>query len=126
MHADPDLPLLLSLENYDKKTKKATKADLFTKRAVNPNRVITKAEGAKDAMLVSLAEKGRLDFDRMAELTGKPVDELQSDLKSQGLVFHDPDGHWETSDMYLSGNVRKKLAAAEAARSRQRGIPRQR
>ncbi|MGC2310370.1 MAG: hypothetical protein WA432_01975, partial [Candidatus Babeliaceae bacterium] len=115
MHADPDLPFLLSLEDYDKDTKTATKAAIFRQRVVNPTPTITAADNAKDAMLVSLAEKGRLDFDRMAELTGKPTTELQNDLKSQGLVFQAPDGHWETADRYLSGNVRKKLAEAEAA-----------
>jgi N12 class adenine-specific DNA methylase len=115
MHADPDLPLLLSLEDYDKDTKTANKAAIFRQRVVNPTPTVTAADNAKDAMMVSLGEKGRLDFDRMAELTGKPAAELQADLKAQGLVFEDPSGHWETADRYLSGNVRKKLAAAEAA-----------
>jgi N12 class adenine-specific DNA methylase len=115
MSADPDLPLLLSLENYDKSKKQAEKATIFTKRVVNPVRVVTSATNAKDAMLVSLADKGRLDFDHMAQLTGKPAEELQSELKEAGLVFHTPDGHWETSDMYLSGNVRRKLVEAQTA-----------
>ena len=115
MHADPDLPLVLSLENYDRETKTAEKAAIFRQRVVNPTPTITAADNAKDAMMVSLGERGKLDFDRMAELTGKSVAELQADLKGQGLVFEAPDGHWETFDRYLSGNVRKKLAAAEAA-----------
>lgn len=115
MHADPDLPLLLSLENYDAQKKKAEKAAIFSTRVVSPTRTITKADNAKDAMLVSLADKGHLDFDHMATLTGKSPEMLQNELREQGLIFHAPDGHWETSDMYLSGNVRKKLAEAEEA-----------
>jgi N12 class adenine-specific DNA methylase len=115
MHADPDLPLLLSLESFDKKTKTAKKADIFNKRVISPIRTIEKADTAKDAMLVSLGEKGRIDFNRMADLTGKSVQELEAELKSDGLAFHSPDGQWEPSDVYLSGNVRKKLAAAQEA-----------
>jgi N12 class adenine-specific DNA methylase len=115
MHADPDLPLLLSIEDYDKASKTAKKGAVFNRRVVTPTRVITKADNPKDAMLITLAEKGRLDFDHMTQLTGKPAEEMQSELRAQGLIFHDPDGHWETTDMYLSGNVRDKLRAAEDA-----------
>ncbi len=124
MHLDPDRPLLLSLENYDKKTRTATKADIFNKRVISPVRTIERADTPKDAMLVSLAEKGRLDFNRMADLTGKSVEEIEADLKSDGLAFHSPDGHWEPADVYLSGNVRKKLAeASEAARTNEEFKP---
>ena len=115
MRHDPDLPLLLSLEKYDPRTKTAQKADLFFKQTVAPKNPVERVDTPKDAMLVSLAEKGRLDFDHMAALTGQSPEELQTDLKGQGLVFHTPDGHWEPSDGYLSGNVRKKLDEARDA-----------
>jgi N12 class adenine-specific DNA methylase len=115
MPQDPDLPFLLALEDYDPKEKKAAKADIFTKRTVAPRKPVEHVETAKEAMLVSLAEKGRLDFDHMAQITGRTQEELQDDLRADGLVFHSPEGHWETSDSYLSGNVRKKLAEAQSA-----------
>lgn len=118
MQHDPELPLLLSLENYDQKTKTARKADVFFKQTIAPRVPITRVENPKDAMLVSLSEKGRLDFDHMEKITGQSPEELQRNLKSEGLIFHAPDGHWETTDAYLAGDVRKKLAEARDAAER--------
>ena len=50
----------------------------------------------------------------MAGLLNKPVEEFLPDLK--GLIFRNPQtNEWETDDQYLSGNVREKLAVADAA-----------
>ena len=110
---DPDLPLLLSLENYDTETKSATRADIFTKRTISPKKTISHAETAKDALLVSLDETGGIDFDRMAQLTGGSLADLREELR--GIVFENPEGGWETADAYLSGNVKHKLSVAEGA-----------
>src|SRR5581483_7356139 len=68
----------------------------------------------KEALLVSLNETGRVDWARMAQLTGQSAHDLQ--LALEGLVFHDPESNrWEQADRYLSGNVKAKLKAAEAA-----------
>lgn len=115
MRHDPDLPLVLALENYDPRTKVAKKSDIFTKPTVAPRRPVEHVESAKDAMLVSLADFGRLDFPHMEKLSGRTAEELQSELRADGLVFHNPEGHWETTDSYLSGNVRKKLREARVA-----------
>ncbi|MCL5676643.1 MAG: DEAD/DEAH box helicase family protein, partial [Firmicutes bacterium] len=111
--SDPDLPLLLALENWDSKTKTATKTDIFTKRTLQHQKQITAVETAKEALVVSLNERGRIDWARMTSLTGKPAETLQDNLK--GLVFKNPEGDWEPADQYLSGNVRQKLAVARAA-----------
>jgi len=61
-----------------------------------------------------LNECGGVDLDRMAGLLNKPVEEFLPDLK--GLIFRNPQtNEWETDDQYLSGNVREKLAVADAA-----------
>lgn len=111
---DAELPLLLALEDYDPKTKTATKADMFTKRTVSPARKVESAGTAKEALVVSLAEKGKVDLARMAELTGRGEDDLVAELGDQ--VYRDPEGaSWQEADAYLSGNVRQKLANARAA-----------
>jgi len=111
---DPDLPLLLSLEHYNDETKRATKASIFRERTIQHRQPIETAANAKEALLVALNERGRVDLDHMAGLLGKPVDEFLNDLK--GLVFLNPQtNQWETDDQYLSGNVREKLAVADAA-----------
>ncbi len=111
---DPDLPLLLSLEHYNDETKRATKASIFRERTIQQRQPIETAANAKEALLVTLNERGRVDLDHMAGLLGKPADEFLNDLK--GLAFLNPQtNQWETDDQYLSGNVREKLVVADAA-----------
>ncbi len=111
---DPDLPLLLSLENYNDETKRATKATIFTERTIHHRQPVESVGTPKEALLVALNECGCVDLDRMAGLLNKPVEEFLPDLK--GLIFRNPQtNEWETDDQYLSGNVREKLAVADAA-----------
>lgn len=111
---DPDLPLLLSLEQYDGETRQANKCPIFHQRTIERAKPVEFVESASEALLVSLNERGVIDWPRMEALTGLERSDLEQEL--QGLVFLNPDGmNYETADAYLSGNVRAKLAAAEAA-----------
>jgi N12 class adenine-specific DNA methylase len=50
----------------------------------------------------------------MAGLLARPAQEFLPELKD--MIFLNPQTNdWETEDHYLSGNVRAKLADAEAA-----------
>lgn len=111
---DADWPLLSSLEEYDPRAKKAIKKNIFYERTnVKPQR-ITSADTGSEALAVSLNDHGRLDWDRMQELTGRTPAELQHEMK--GMIFQDPTSkRWETRDEYLSGNVRQKLRDADFA-----------
>ncbi|MDE3098772.1 MAG: DEAD/DEAH box helicase [Verrucomicrobiota bacterium] len=111
---DPDLPLLLSLEHYDEETSVAAKAAVFRERTIHHKRPVESAESPKEALLVSLNEKGRVDLEHMAGLLSRPVEEFLPDLR--GMIFLNPQTQqWETDDQYLSGNVREKLVVADAA-----------
>ncbi len=111
---DPDLPLLLSVEHFDRETGRATKAAIFRERTISQRSVTTEITDAKSALLVTLNERGWVDLKIVAELLRQPTDEVLRQLK--GLVFLDPQSRaWETDDAYLSGDVRTKLRAAEAA-----------
>jgi N12 class adenine-specific DNA methylase/SAM-dependent methyltransferase len=111
---DPDLPLLLSLENYNDETRRATKATIFNERTIHHRKPIESVSEPKEALLVSLNEQGRVDLDHMAGLLNKPTEEFLPDLK--GIIFLNPQtNQWETDDQYLSGNVREKLVVADAA-----------
>ena len=111
---DPDLPLLLSLEHYNDEKKRATKATIFQERTIHHRQPIESVDSPKEALLVSLNERGRVDLDHMAGLLNKPTEEFLPDLK--GIIFLNPQtNEWETDDHYLSGNVREKLAVADAA-----------
>ena len=111
---DPDYPLLCSLENYNHETKQATKTAIFRERTIHSAAPVLKAETAKDALVVTLNERGKVDLEHMAALLGKEVSGLTPELK--GLIYLDPEtNRWETEDSYLFGNVREKLAAAQRA-----------
>src|SRR3984885_993901 len=111
---DPDLPLLVSLEEYDPETKRATKTAIFDRRTLERYRPVERVETAPEALLVSLNETGQISWPRMESLTGRTTSELQDELGS--LVYRNPEsGAWETADRYLSGNVRAKLAVAQAS-----------
>src|SRR5579859_4221334 len=79
-HGDPDLPLLLSLENYNDETRVATKAAIFRERTIHYKQAIESAGTPKEALLVTLNEKGRVDLERMSGLLNRPVDEIIPDL----------------------------------------------
>jgi N12 class adenine-specific DNA methylase len=111
---DPDQPLLLSLEEFSPETKQATKTAVFDRRTLERYRPVERAETAAEALLVSLNETGQINWPRMESLTGKQASDLQAELGS--LAYRNPEsGEWETADRYLSGNVRSKLAVAQAS-----------
>jgi N12 class adenine-specific DNA methylase/O-acetyl-ADP-ribose deacetylase (regulator of RNase III) len=111
---DPDLPLLLSLENYDAGKKKATKTAIFRERTIQKQRPVTSVSSPKEAVLVSLNEKGRVDLKHMEKLLARPAADFLPELN--GVLFLNPQTQaWETEDHYLSGDVREKLKIAEAA-----------
>ena len=118
--ADSSFPLLCSLEVLDEQGNLKRKADLFSKRTIQPYRAVTHVDTASEALAVSLGEKARVDLDYMAQLSDKSEEELVRDL--QGVIFPVPgeaeeDGspHYVTADEYLSGNVREKLKTARQA-----------
>ena len=115
---DPDCPLVLSLEHYDPDTETARKADMFSRRTVNQRKLAARADNVKDAMLLSLAEHGRIELKDMAQRMRKTTDFVVRQLAEQGLAFKDPsNGRWVEADAYLCGNIREKLIEAEAAGS---------
>ncbi|MDE2097707.1 MAG: hypothetical protein KGL39_10700 [Patescibacteria group bacterium] len=113
--SDPDAPVLLALEKYDPKSKKATKADIFSKNVIRHVGKVDKAGSAAEGLGISLHETGGIDLGRIAALTGKGQEEVGAELVRAGLAFQDPQEGWKPADQYLSGNVRRKLAMARAA-----------
>lgn len=117
--ADESYFLLCSLEVLDDEGNFKRKADMFTKRTIKPHREVTSVETASEALALSIGEKARVNLAYMAQLTGKPQEEIVNDL--QGVIFRVPSTEptrYVTADEYLSGDVREKLkVAAIAAKS---------
>ena len=110
---DPDCWLVASIEDYDLETTTAKPGPIFTERVIAPPAAPVIASAA-DALAVVLNERGRVDIDHIAELLHRDIEDVIAELGS--AVFRDPaDGSWQTAASYLSGPVRDKLKAAEAA-----------
>ncbi|GJD22742.1 hypothetical protein RIVM261_076980 [Rivularia sp. IAM M-261] len=113
---DPEYPLLLALENYDPDTETATKTDIFSKRTIREYQPKTVANTAKDALIYSLSEKGRVDINFMAMLRSQPSQLIIEELQKENLIYLDTQtNQWVTQDEYLSGDVRSKLEIARGA-----------
>ena len=123
---DSSYYLLCSLENLDENRQLKSKADMFTKRTIRPERVVTSVDTPSEALAVSIGEHGKVDLPYMADLLGTPGDYERITTELSGVIFKDPaadaddpEAGWQTADEYLSGNVRDKLRMAQfAAESR--------
>ncbi|RME70343.1 MAG: hypothetical protein D6781_06530, partial [Verrucomicrobia bacterium] len=135
LQSDPDFSLVAALEDAEVRTVERpiktgpnkgkmrlvnettyTKADIFTRRTIFPERIPESADTIVDAIAISQAYKARIDPAFVARLRGISVEEATRALAAEPNVFADPEtGEFELSDQYLSGNVRKKLEAARRA-----------
>ena len=111
---DAGYPLLLALEELDDEQNVKGKSDIFTQRTIRPHIAVTSADTPQDALGLSLAERGEIDFAYMSRLLGgMPEGQIISAL--HGQIFREPvSGEWQSADEYLSGNIREKLRTAQA------------
>ena len=115
---DSSYYLLCSLENIDEDGRLESKAEMFTRRTIRPERVITSVDTPSEALAVSIGERGKVDMEFMSQLCGMPEEQVYQELK--GVIFLNPmygyggsrEEKYLPADEYLSGNVREKLAWA--------------
>ena len=119
---DSSYYLLCSLENLDENRQLKSKADMFTKRTIRPERVVTSVDTPSEALAVSIGEHGKVDLPYMAELLGTPGEYGRITTELSGVIFKDPaadptdpEAGWQMADEYLSGDVRAKLRMAQFA-----------
>ena len=111
---DPDCFSLFALENWNNDEKKATKADIFSKNTIAPNRTVASAKDVSEGLIVSVNQTGGVDISLIAKLTGKTEADVTRELIDSRQAFKNRDGNLETAESYLSGNVRAKLRDAKA------------
>ena len=119
---DSSYYLLCSLENLDEQGQLKSKAAMFTKRTIRPERTVTSVDTPSEALAVSIGEHGKVDFPYMAELLGTPGEYGRITTELSGVIFKDPaadptdpEAGWQMADEYLSGDVRAKLRMAQFA-----------
>ena len=119
---DSSYYLLCSLENLDEQGQLKSKAAMFTKRTIRPERTIIRVDTPSEALAVSIGEHGKVDLPYMAQLLGTPGEYGLITTDLSGVIFKDPaadptdpEAGWQMADEYLSGDVREKLRMAQFA-----------
>ena len=119
---DSSYYLLCSLENLDEQGQLKSKAAMFTKRTIRPERTVTSVDTPSEALAVSIGEHSKVDLPYMAELLGTPGEYGRIITELSGVIFKDPaadptdpEAGWQMADEYLSGDVRAKLRMAQFA-----------
>ena len=119
---DSSYYLLCSLENLDEQGQLKSKAAMFTKRTIRPERTVTSVDTPSEALAVSIGEHGKVDLPYMAELLGTPGEYGRITTELSGVIFKDPaadptdpEAGWQMADEYLSGDIRAKLRMAQFA-----------
>ena len=119
---DSSYYLLCSLENLDEQGQLKSKAAMFTKRTIRPERTVTSVDTPSEALAVSIGERGKVDLPYMAELLGTPGEYGRITTELSGVIFKDPsadpadpEAGWQMADEYLSGDIRAKLRMAQFA-----------
>ena len=116
--ADDDYNTLAALEIVDSEKKTVEKAEIFSKRTIQPEVVITNVETPQEALQVAIDRIGRVDIEYMARLCNSTPEQVISDLgadiyRNPAKIKEDePFSGYEDASEYLSGNVREKLKIA--------------
>ena len=122
---DGNYPLMASIEKLEE-GKFKEKGDIFFKRTIKKAKAIESVDSPEEALILSMSERGRVDFGYMERLTGISKDELIQSLKGQIFLdinkefsaqnvfpFRDEQNEFGFSyvpkDEYLSGNIRNKI-----------------
>jgi N12 class adenine-specific DNA methylase len=110
--SDPDYSVVMALESINDETGEITESAFLKERVLGkPERQEIKTPA--DALLAVLNDIGHVDVDAVADRLG--MDRLETIDALGSMVYEDPAAGWVMADEYLSGNVKKKLQAAQEA-----------
>ncbi|MCW1418244.1 DNA helicase, partial [Streptococcus agalactiae] len=143
LREDSNFPLVSSIEILDEEENFKAKGDIFSKRTITKAKVIDHVGSSLEALVLSISQKGYVDFDYMTNLTDKDRNTLIEELRgeiflnireenvsfNQKLSFDLGDGDlpfacsdetnsfkytYVTKDEYLSGNIREKIGIVDS------------
>ena len=101
---DSSYYLLCSLENLDEQGQLKSKAAMFTKRTIRPERTVTSVDTPSEALAVSIGEHGKVDLPYMAKLLGTPGEYGRITTELSGVIFKDPAA--DADDPEAAGRLR--------------------
>ncbi|HEK9549706.1 TPA: hypothetical protein SUY89_002063, partial [Streptococcus equi subsp. equi] len=87
---DANYSLLSTLEKLDKEGNFIEKSDIFTKRTIKKAVAIEHTDNLTEALILSISQKGKVNFEYMEKLTEKTRGEIIEGLK--GEIFLNLDG----------------------------------
>lgn len=150
---DSNFPLVSSIEILDEEENFKAKGDIFSKRTIIKAKTIDHVDTSLEALVLSMSEKGYVDFEYMESLTDKDRPTLIEELRGEiylnireeqnfyrPLSFNLEDGDlpfacanggnsykygYVTKDEYLSGNIRDKIAIVDSYLSKLRQTERE-
>ena len=106
---DSSYPLVSSVEKINE-GKYHGKGDIFSKRTIKYSKPIENVDTPEEALILSVSQKAKVDFEYMEKLTGIKKEELIEKLKDK--IYFDPNikkRYYVTQDEYLSGNIRERI-----------------
>ena len=106
---DDGYSFLTALETRDNDSGNYTKADIFYHDTVKSNNIAEHVETAQEALILSIAERAKVDFDYMTGLCGRDKNTLINELEGQIFRLPQEEEKYVTADEYLTGNIRQKL-----------------
>jgi len=106
---DPFWPSLAALER--KAGDSYVPARILSEATVRTKRKLDKPS-VRDAFVLGRNESMRIDMASIAQRAGVSEAVAAKELLDSGAVFKTPDGTYEARDVYLSGNVRRKMREA--------------
>lgn len=125
---DSNFPLVSSIEILDDEDNFKAKSDIFSKRTITKAKVVDHVDTSLEALVLSVSQKGYVDFEYMESITSKDrntlIGELEGeiflDIKDTDLINNrmpfenfdnDDPFHFSyvSADEYLSGNIREKI-----------------
>lgn len=112
LRGDAEYWMVSGLEKKGKSPGEFEKSDIFTKDLYK-KQVPEHVDSAHDALAVSISTHGTVDLDYMSKLTGQSREVVTSELSD--AIIETPDEGWQLTALYLSGNIRDKIATAEKA-----------
>lgn len=117
---DVEYPSIAAIEKYEEietpkgKEVKVEKTDIFKKRVIGVKSEPTPTN-TRDAVVLSVQQFGRLDPAKMAQWLNMSEEAVREDIVKERLGFVNPETQQlQIRHEYLSGNVRHKLAYAQA------------
>lgn len=116
---DDDYNTIAALEVVDTEKKTVEKAEIFSKRTIQPVVEVTSVDTPQEALQVSIDRLGKVDIEYMSQLVGCEPEKIISDLDGEiyrnpaSVKEDEPFSGYEDASEYLSGNVREKLRTAE-------------